>query len=152
MSGFTLNGRHVAFIFVGAFTIIFAVNMLLAYSAVRTFPGLEVKNSYVASQSFDARRAAQNALNWEVAAVIDGQVLTLSISDEAGPVEAEIVQATLGRATHVRDDLALDLVFDGTAFTAPLPQLEHGYWNLRLKATSPDGTAFSQRISLRVAR
>lgn len=151
MDGFTLNGRHVAAIFVGAFSIIFAVNMLLAFSAVRTFPGLEVKNSYVASQSFDARRAAQNALNWEVAAVIEGQVMTLTIEDENGPVEAQILQATLGRATHVRDDLSLVFSFDGSAFTAPLPKLEHGYWNLRLKAASSEGTEFSQRISLRVA-
>ncbi|MEO9826843.1 MAG: FixH family protein [Paracoccaceae bacterium] len=151
MSDFTLNGRHVAAIFVSAFSIIFAVNMLLAFSAVRTFPGLEVKNSYVASQSFDARRAAQNALNWEVAASIEGQVLTLTIDDANGPVAAQIVQATLGRATHVRDDLQLAFLHDGKAFTAPLPKLEHGYWNLRLKAVSADGVEFSQRISLRVA-
>jgi len=61
-----LTGRHVLMIFVGAFTVIIGVNIALAYNAVRTFPGLEVKNSYVASQEFNTRRAAQVALGWTV--------------------------------------------------------------------------------------
>lgn len=44
-----LTGRHVLLMFVAGFGIIIAVNLTLAFSAVRTFPGLEVKNSYVAS-------------------------------------------------------------------------------------------------------
>ena len=59
-----LTGRHVLMIFCGAFGIIIGVNLLLAWSAVSTFPGLEVKNSYVASQQFDERKAAQEALGW----------------------------------------------------------------------------------------
>ena len=54
--------------FVAAFGVIIGVNLVLALSAVRTFPGLEVKNSYVASQTFDERRAAQEALGWTVSA------------------------------------------------------------------------------------
>ena len=50
---------------------IIAVNLTLAFKAVTTFPGLEVKNSYVASQNFDADRAAQQALGWQVAARIE---------------------------------------------------------------------------------
>ena len=68
MSDFVLKGRHVAMIFGGAFTVIIGVNVALAVNAVRTFPGLETKNSYVASQTFDDRRAAQEALGWTVAA------------------------------------------------------------------------------------
>ena len=47
-----LTGRHVFGIFAVGFGTIIAVNMVLAISAVRTFPGLEVDNSYVASQQF----------------------------------------------------------------------------------------------------
>ena len=64
-----IKGWHVALWFSMAFGVIIAVNLTLAFNAVRTFPGLEVKNSYVASQSFDADRAAQNALGWDGAAV-----------------------------------------------------------------------------------
>jgi nitrogen fixation protein FixH len=53
-----MTGRKVLAITVSAFGVIIAVNFLLAYKAVSTFPGLEVPNSYVASQTFDADRAA----------------------------------------------------------------------------------------------
>ena len=58
-----LRGRHVGAMFVAGFGIIIAVNILLAVKAVGTFPGLEVANSYVASQSFDARRKAQREVS-----------------------------------------------------------------------------------------
>ena len=74
-----LTGRHVALIFGGAFSVIIAVNLALAYNAVHTFPGLEVKNSYVASQSFDKDRDAQLALGWSVyAEARDGELLLLT--------------------------------------------------------------------------
>jgi hypothetical protein len=47
--------------------VIISVNLLLAFKAVSTFPGLEVKNSYVASQGFNDRKAAQEALGWTCA-------------------------------------------------------------------------------------
>ena len=63
-----ITGRHVLIGFVGAFSVIIGVNLVLAWSAVRTFPGLEVKNSYVASQEFNERKAAQEGLGWTVEA------------------------------------------------------------------------------------
>ena len=51
-----ITGTHVLIGFVTAFGIIIAVNFTLAYNAVATFPGLEVKNTYVASQEFDEKR------------------------------------------------------------------------------------------------
>lgn len=59
-----LTGRKVLMILVAAFGIIIAVNMTLLYNAIKTFPGLEVKNSYVASQTFDDRAISQRALGW----------------------------------------------------------------------------------------
>ena len=64
MSEAKLTGRHVALIFGGAFTVIIGVNLTLAVKAVGTFPGLETKNSYVASQNFEHDRAAQEALGF----------------------------------------------------------------------------------------
>ena len=57
-----LTGAKVFAITAGAFGVIIAVNVVLAVKAVQTFPGLEVANSYVASQSFDAERTAQQKL------------------------------------------------------------------------------------------
>ena len=91
-----ITGYHVLGMFGGAFTIIIGVNLVLATQAVRTFPGLEVKNSYVASQTFDADRSAQEALGWNVSAALDGDRLTLSITDGIGPLVPTIHKAVLG--------------------------------------------------------
>lgn len=152
MTDFTLKGRHVALIFVSAFSIIIAVNLLLAISAVRTFPGLEVKNSYVASQHFNADRDAQEALGWDVHASVRGPFLTLSITDAIGPVAPEITQATLGRATHVKSDREIDFLFNGQHHIAEVHGLEPGNWNLRLVAVAEDGTVFKQRVIVEVQR
>lgn len=146
------TGRHAAMIFVGAFGVIISVNLLLAFSAVRTFPGLEVKNSYVASQTFDDRKAQQEALGWQVAAKATGGLLILSIQDAAGrPVEVSNLDAVLGRATHVKDDITPDFQFDGAAYVAPV-ELAAGNWNIRMKASAADGTPFEQRVILRAER
>ncbi len=147
-----LTGRHVAMIFVAAFGVIVTVNLLLAFNAVSTFPGVEVKNSYVASQTFDDRKLAQETLGWEVSARAAGGLVVLSITDRAGqPVEVESLQAVLGRATHVKDDLSPEFQFDGQAYVAKA-ELGAGNWNIRMKATAADGTPFEQRVILRVER
>lgn len=147
-----LTGRHVALIFGGAFTVIIAVNLALAFNAVKTFPGLEVKNSYVASQSFDEDRARQEALGWSVLAEArDGQVI-LSVTDATGaPVEVAGLEATLGRATHVKDDTRPAFVFDGQRYVAPA-DLAPGNWNIRMVAEAEDGTLFRQRVVLHVPK
>ncbi|WP_050929040.1 FixH family protein [Aestuariivita boseongensis] len=144
------TGKHALMVFGGAFGVIIAVNLALAYSAVSTFPGLEVKNSYVASQQFDAKRDAQLRLGWSVRAdARDGQVI-LSFTDKTGaPVEVADLKATLGRATHVKDDLEPEFVFDGKAYVAPA-DLDKGNWNIRLIARADDGTEFTQRVILHV--
>lgn len=149
--GKPLTGRKVFLIIATGFSIIVAVNLTLAYQAVHTFPGLEVKNSYVASQSFDRQRAAQLALGWDVSASAENNELHLSIMKEGAPVRAEIVSAVFGRATHVGQDQSPDLRFEGTAYVAPI-KLSAGNWNLRLVAMAEDGTEFRQRIIVRVAR
>jgi len=148
MTDRTLTGWHVLAIFGGGFAVIIAANLILAFSAVSTFPGLEVKNSYVASQAFDRNRAAQNALGWDVTAQVDqgaGQ-LHLSIDTARGPAQPQILQATLGRATHVKDDLTPVLRHDGGKFVAEVPPLAPGNWNLRLVARAENGVLFQRRI------
>ena len=139
--------------FVLAFGVIISVNLTLAYNAVHSFPGLEVKNSYVASQTFDADRNAQLALGWDVDAWAQDERLWLSFSHNGDPVQPVIEEVTFGRATSVVADQTPDFIFNGTAFEAPI-DVGHGAgnWNLRLKARSADGTLFQQRIIVRVAK
>lgn len=141
-----LTGRHVLAITLAAFGVIIAVNVLMAVLAVGTFPGLEVANSYVASQGFDRDRAAQSALGWTVTPSYDGQELTLAVTDAQGrPAPVESLSATVGRPTHKRADLTPDFRYEGGLYRARLA-LEPGIWNIHVVAIAPDGTAFRQRL------
>lgn len=145
-----LTGRKVLAVAAGAFAVILGVNVVLAVQAVRSFPGLEVTNSYVASQEFDENRTAQEALGWQLDAGLDGGNLVLSFTDAAGrPVDVAGLDATLGRATHVRDDFTPEFGYSAGVFSAPV-DLAPGNWNIRLTATAPDGTEFRRRVVLRV--
>lgn len=140
-----IKGWHVFTGFALAFGVIIAVNLTLAFNAVRTFPGVEVANSYVASQSFDDDRAAQEALGWEVRAEVSDGQLRLFITENGVAIFPQIESATFGRATSVAWDQTPDFTFDGTALIAPIEAGE-GNWNLRLVARAEDGTTFKQRI------
>ena len=141
-----ITGPKFFAIFASFFVVIIAVNIFLAVSAVRTFPGLEVDNSYVASQTFDKDRAEQLALGWTIDARVQHGELHLSITDSSGtPVEVADLTATFGRATSVRDDQVPDFQFDGTLYRAPVTTAP-GNWNLRFVAHAKNGSKFQQRV------
>lgn len=144
-----LTGRHVLYIFAGAFGVILLVNLFMAAAALWTFPGVEVGNSYVASQGFNARLADQRRLGWETRVEVAGGELRLHVTGPDGaPAEVASLQAVLGRATHSRADLTPEFHRIPGGFAAPV-DLAPGNWNLRLTATAPDGTEFRQRLSFR---
>ena len=136
-----LTGRHVLFGFVGAFSVIIAVNLTLAYQAVATFPGVEERHPYIASQKFDATRAAQLALGWTLAHAYDPaeQVLRLTFTDAATgyPSQVDTLSVLVGRATEAKDDQRPDFVREGGVFVdvkshfrpEDMPQGIH-YWSL----------------------
>lgn len=143
-----LTGRKVLLITVSAFTVIIAVNIFMAVKAVRTFPGLEVKNSYVASQKFDDLRAAQEALGWSIAAQYEGGLLHLHFTDQAGkPVIPSSLEVLIGRTTEAADDM--QPVFSGYngSYSTPV-DLDYGKWMLKVEARAEDGTQFQQRLEL----
>ncbi|MEJ6479472.1 MAG: FixH family protein [Octadecabacter sp.] len=147
-----ITGRKVFYMMASAFGVIISVNLFLAYSAVRTFPGLEVANSYVASQHFDDDRAAQEALGWSIDAEVHEEELQLTITNVDGdPVQVADVTGTFGRATSVRDDQIPAFVFDGAVYRAPVVTAA-GNWNLRFEAIAADGTIFRQRVVVLVER
>ncbi|MCZ0961622.1 FixH family protein [Paracoccus benzoatiresistens] len=141
-----LTGRHVLIITLAAFGVIIAVNVVMAVLAVGSFPGLEVKNSYVASQQFDRERQAQQGLGWTARASHDGGELAIQILDRHGrhPILRDF-SATIGRPTHKRADVTPDFHVAGGVYRAPL-DLEPGNWNIHVQAVAEDGTQFRQRL------
>lgn len=144
-----LKGWHVAAMFCAGFGVIIAVNLTLAFNAVSTFPGLEVGNSYIASQQFEEKRDAQQALGWTAKARHVAGQLTVTLTDATGaPVRPATLDVTVGRATHVAADVTPALRFDGRGHSA-LVTLDSGHWLVRLTATAADGTVFEQRLPLK---
>lgn len=145
-----LTGKGVFAITASAFGVIIAVNALLAVQAVRTFPGLEVASSYVASQTFEADRSAQQALGWYLASTYDGAVLRLDLTDRNGqPVDLATVTAKVGRPTEASDDVILQITRDGGAYVAPI-LLQPGRWVVFLEARAKSGTRYHKRLELSV--
>ncbi len=149
-SEFRITGRMVLVFTVSAFAVIIGVNVLMAYKAISTFPGLEVSNSYVASQSFDADRAAQTALGWELLPEYDKEAkeLRLTFTDRGGfPAEVTSLAVMVGRTTESREDRRPEFLREAGIFVAPL-DLPTGKWMMQVEAMAVDGTAFRQRIDL----
>ncbi len=148
------TGWHMIYITVGFFAVILAVNLFMAYKAVGTFSGLEVKNGYIASQQFDTNRAAQLALGWTVIAGLDSpEYLRLDFTAEDGsPIPAEdiaSIKATIGRPTERQEDQ--EMTFERAPqgyYLAPITPLRAGKWYVRLEANAKDGTLFQQRLQL----
>lgn len=143
--GRPLTGRKVLAIFGGAFAVIFAVNITMAWLAVGTFPGLVVQNSYVAGQTFDADRAAQRALGWQLTPAYDGRALTLTFTGPDGaavdPAELDVL---VGRPAASDADMRPDFAGARGVYAAPMT-LAPGQWLVRVEARAADGTAFRQR-------
>ncbi len=92
------TGKHMAFVMVGFFGVVIAVNVLLADLAVSTFSGVVVENSYVASQGFNrmlGAAKADQALGWklDLARGADGSA-RFTLSDASGaPLRGAAVSA-----------------------------------------------------------
>ena len=145
-----LRGIHVLGIFLGAFGVIIAVNLAFAWQAVATFPGLETRTPYIASQTFDRDRAAQEALGWHVATDYGAGRLALSITDAEGrPAPVARLDVLVGRTTIARDDQRPAFTREGRWFEAPVT-LAPGRWLIRIEAEAADGTRFAQRHAITV--
>lgn len=141
-----LTGPKVLFAVLSFFGIVTAVNVFMAFKAVTTFPGLEVASSYVAGRGFDGRRAAQEALGWDVEQEYLPGRMSLRIVDAGGqPVEARAIEALIGRVTIARDDQEPEFVWTGQGYEAAV-DLGPGEWMMKVQAIAQDGTPFERRL------
>jgi len=143
---FELKGAHVAWAMALFFGGVIAINVVFAVLAVRSFPGEDVRRSYLQGLQYNdtlEQRRAQAALGWR-AVVEEGRngrgerVLRVRLSDAAGvPVDGLAFTAELRRPVDARLDraLAFSPVAAG-AYEAALPQaIAPGLWRLRAEAS-----------------
>ena len=140
-----LNGWHVLTMVVLFFGVIITVNMVMAVFATGTFPGLVVKNSYVASQNYNALLAesrAQAERGWMADLAADDGILTLRLADSGGaPISGVQVEARVGRPASAAEDrmVVLHPAADGYAAREPLAS---GRWIVELTVHSDEALVY----------
>lgn len=140
---FRFTGWHITMILVAFFGIVIAVNVYMATLASRSFSGVVVENSYVASQHYNKwldEAAREKAVGWQTSVIRqpDGRV-AVSLIGEARPEHAVLS----GEAWHPLGQVADRTVSfrnmgDGRWISIdPLPE---GRWRLRLKLDGDDAS------------
>ena len=131
------TGWHMTGILVAFFAVVIAVNCLMATLAVRSFGGVVVDNSYVASQKFNGwldEARAQNRLGWrDEVTPLPGRHVALSLTDAqtkpiAGGTVRAVAQHPLGRAP----DIALAFHERAPGHYTSDHALPPGRWQLRI--------------------
>ncbi len=149
-----LTGGHVLIMVIAFFAVIIAANVAFIVMAVRTFPGEDVRRSYVQGLNYNETlraRAAQQALGWQASARLDRSagLVEITLVDAAGaPLEHASLEGALQRPLDASADRAL--VFENTGggrFIAPVEALPEGQWRLRAQATrGADAFALEARL------
>ena len=133
------TGWHMTGILVAFFAVVIAVNMLMATLAVRSFGGVVVDNSYVASQKFNGwleAARAQEAQGWRETIAIDAQRrVQVSLADAAGaPLNGVAVTATAAHPLGRAPDIALSFREVAPGRYSADRTLPAGRWRLSLTA------------------
>lgn len=138
-----LKGWHVLLIMLGFFGVMFAVNGVFLYHAITSFPGEDVKKSYVQGLSYNetlAARAAQAELGWTAEAGLQDDELIFRLRDRDGaPVSNLVVIGELRRfATQDADQAIIYSARANGEYVAEIDALAPGQWALRINVMDTD--------------
>ena len=148
-----IKGWHVFAGFVFAFSIIITVNLTLAFNAVRTFPGLETKNSYVASQKFngelkDAQLQAESGIRSRLTYADGELVIRVSNRDGTGILPSQ-AEAWIGRPAFEQQDRILRADCQDGGLCVVRSDLKPGLWAIRFLAVA-EGRSYRRDARLLV--
>lgn len=147
---FEIRGWHVFAGMLGFFAIVIGVNVTFATVALRSFPGEDVRRSYLQGVHFNdrlAERRRQSDLGWRARAALKhaegGAVVEVILSGRDGaPLRGIALAGALQWPTDARHDraLAFEAAGDGR-YVARLGALPNGRWRLRARAADGRGGA-----------
>jgi nitrogen fixation protein FixH len=146
------TGWHMAAIMISFFAVIIAVNLTMAFFASSSWTGLVVKNSYVASQSFnrDAEIARQQqALGWQMTLSVKREAVELSVVDRDNQAMPGLrIRAVLQRPTDEAGDQVLKLQESGAGTYRTNAVIGGGVWVADITAEKSDTelVRFVQRV------
>ncbi len=143
-NGGSFTGKHMLIIMVAFFGTILSVNILMAVLATRSWTGLVVKNSYVASQGFNEKLAAarkQNKLGWREVVSYQDNNLELFLEDATkAPVILSEVFANIGRPAFEQEDRKIELTHIGGGHYRNSISLSPGQWQVRIRGNHEAGS------------
>lgn len=141
-SHFTFKGWHMALIMLAFFGTIIAVNITMAVIAKKSWTGLVVANSFVASQEYNdviAKARAQADLGWSSDFAYEYGIISVALTDtEKTAITAETVAVQIGRPAFEQSDRTLYLEPDGTGRYTAHDRLEPGDWAITILARVHD--------------
>jgi nitrogen fixation protein FixH len=141
--GFEVRGWHVLAAMLAFFGFVIAVNVAFTIAAVRSFPGEDVRRSYLQGLHYNrtlAERRAQAALAWSATAHLvardEGPALEVFLADRRGqPIDTASLTGELQWPTDARFDRAVTFNPAGEGrYFARLGELPAGRWRLRARA------------------
>ncbi len=130
--GREFTGWHMLAIMVAFFGVIIIVNLIMATSAIRSWSGLVVQNSYVASQEFNEKSIigkAHAALNWQEHLNYENGLVTYHLTDINGePIKAVGATAVFRRPVNEKEDQTLNMLPAGDNMLSAEAELKDGNW------------------------
>ena len=146
----TFTGWHMAMIMGAFFGVIIAVNVVLAVISVKSFTGLVVENSYVASQTWEKDtialvQAAQMDIHLRLSAA--GGVVKLAFTTAAGgAVDVSSVALTLGHPVSASTDVPLTFHQTGKGSFEAAAALTGKNWEGELTAMLANGSQWKRIV------
>ena len=126
------QGKHMLLLMLAFFGVIIAVNMTMAMLASRSWTGLVVKNSYVASQQYNEKLEAAKTIHAsgmysEIA--YENGMLVFALKDKDGTsLSASNLKVKIGRPAFEQQDRILNfLPAPNQSYKLPL-NLDQGDW------------------------
>ncbi len=142
------TGRHMLAVVALFFGVIISVNVVMAVSATRTFPGLIVKNSYVASQNYNtllASARAQAARGLKLEMVPADGLLNVTILDADGVLVRDLdLSIIAGRPSSTRYDRRLSTHETAKGYATDEP-LTEGLWEVEVDAVRSGVEVYRER-------
>lgn len=148
------TGYHMAAAMALFFGTVISVNVALAWFANASWTGLVVKNSYVESQRFNRQTGkllAQAAMGLKAEIAIRNGAPIVILTEKAGArVSGATVELTLGRPSHMRDDMTLALSETATGAYASPTAIGAGAWIGDIHAILGDGRLWQKPVRLMI--
>ncbi|RWE22940.1 MAG: cytochrome oxidase [Mesorhizobium sp.] len=132
------TGRHMLLIILGFFGVVIAVNLTMATLASKSWTGLVVENTYVASQQFNKKAEegrAQATLGWTGNLTIARSEVRYSLSDATGkPVPLHGVKILFRHPAYEAEDKSVTLALASAQEFAARDVPKDGVWIVEVDA------------------